>query len=163
MAISYCWGKSLAYTTTTSNQVRHMQHGGIPFIDLPKTLQDTIYVARYLGIDYMWADCLCIIQDDKADWEHEAALMADVYSNAYITLAATRASHCGEGFLQFRKVNGTSIHVQDEEGDFDLYFTYDDLTLSPGSMETVSSQPLRVRRVGSNHCTKISEIVKLTW
>jgi hypothetical protein len=35
-------------------------------------------MVRYLGIDHLWADCVCIIQDDKDDWEHEAAQMAEV-------------------------------------------------------------------------------------
>lgn len=147
ICLSYCWGKSLAYTTTTSNRAAHMQDGGILFANLPGTLQDALYIARYFGIDMIWIDCVCIVQDDKADWEREAAQMASVYSNAYLTIATTRAANCGEGFLQPRNVNEVSIRVEDEEGGFNLYFTYDDLTISPGSMEAVTHQPLRVQRV----------------
>ncbi|KAF2825366.1 HET-domain-containing protein [Ophiobolus disseminans] len=119
VALSYCWGKSLAYTTTTGNLKIHTQHGGIPFSQLPKTLQDAIFMVRYLNIGHLWADCLCIIQDDKADWEYEAAQMADVYSNAYLTIAATRATHCGEGFLQPRKVSdGDKVQFEDAQGHF---------------------------------------------
>lgn len=80
-------------------------------------------VVRYLDIGYIWIDCLCILQDSKADWEHEAAHMADIYSNAYLTIAASRAKHCGEGFLGTRKVD-SSLHVcvEDKEGSFELYF-----------------------------------------
>jgi hypothetical protein len=105
-------------------------------------------MVRYLGLDLLWADCVCIIQDDKDDWEQEAAQMANVYSNAYLTLAATRAAHCGEGFLQQRKVHsGHIVHFEDESGEFDLHFDYDDCTASPGSFETVVPQPLRLQRV----------------
>jgi hypothetical protein len=148
VALSYCWGKSLPYTTTSKNLRTHTQDGGISFRVLPKTLQDALIMVRFLGLDYLWADCLCIIQDDKDDWEHEAARMADVYSNAYLTLAATRAAHCGEGFLQPRKVEvGQKVHFEDQSGEFDLYFEYDDCTASPGAMETVTYQPLRLHRV----------------
>jgi hypothetical protein len=148
VALSYCWGKSLAYTTTTKNLETHKNAGGIQFSQLPRTLQDALMIVRYLGLDYLWADCLCIVQDDKDDWEHEAAHMADVYSNAYLTVAATRASHCGEGFLQPRKVNiGKQVHIEDQQGSFDLYFKYDDCTMSPGSMESIQRQPLRLQRV----------------
>ena len=76
--------------------------------------------------------------------------MANVYSNGYLTIAATRATHCGEGFLQPRKVHiGQSVHVEDQEGSFELFFKYDDCTASPGSMETVIRQPLRVQRVSN--------------
>ncbi|KAJ4378009.1 hypothetical protein N0V83_000839 [Neocucurbitaria cava] len=57
--------------------------------------------------------------------------MADVYSNAYLTIAATRASHS---------------RFSDEEGSFELIFNYDDRTSFPGSMETVTHQPLRVHK-----------------
>jgi hypothetical protein len=148
VALSYCWGKSLAYTTTSGKLAAHQQDGGIAFAQLPKTLQDALLLTRYLGLDFIWADCLCIIQDDKADWEQEAARMAGVYSNAYLTVAATRAAHCGEGFLQARKVGaGDLVHFEDILGAFDLYFVYDDCTISPGSMESVTPQPLRVQRV----------------
>jgi hypothetical protein len=52
--------------------------------------------------------------------------MADVYNNAYLTLRATRASHCSEGFLHARKVvERRVVSFADEEGSFDLYFSYD--------------------------------------
>ncbi|CAO2647630.1 Nn.00g085520.m01.CDS01 [Neocucurbitaria sp. VM-36] len=147
VALSYCWGKSLAYTTTTTNLVAHKQEQGIKYDNLPKTLQDALFLVRYLGLQYLWADCVCIVQDDKADWEHEAARMADVYSNAYLTIAATRASHCGEGFLQPRKIKSRqSTPFEDEDGSFELYFDYDDCTTSPGSMQTVTYQPLRLHK-----------------
>jgi hypothetical protein len=161
IALSYCWGKSLAYTTTTSNLTSHKQEG-INFPELPKTLQDAVIMVRYLGFGYMWADCLCIIQDDKKDWEHEAANMANVYSNACLTIAATRANHCDEGFLQPRKIRvRQSVHIEDDEGPLDLQFNYDDCTISPGSMESVIPQPLRVQRVSNLHSfAKFSALIK---
>lgn len=41
---------------------------------------------------YLWIDSLCIIQDDKADWEIESAKMADVYMYSQLNLAATHSS-----------------------------------------------------------------------
>jgi hypothetical protein len=74
--------------------------------------------------------------------------MADVYSNAYLTIAATRASHCGEGFLQARKVKDRHVvSFSDEQGHFYLHFYYDDLTMSPGSKESVAHEPLIMRTV----------------
>jgi hypothetical protein len=157
IALSYCWGKSLPFTTVTSNLQKHKEAGGIEYTQLPKTLQDAIFLVRYLGIRYLWADCLCIVQDDKADWEREASRMADVYSNAYLTIAATRASHCGEGFLHARKVKDRRVvSFADAEGDFDLYFYYDDLTMSPGSMGSVVDESINMRRVNSSILTSRS-------
>ncbi len=42
-------------------------------------IRDAIEVTRALGIRYLWADCMCIIQnDDGQDWAHEAEAMAMV-------------------------------------------------------------------------------------
>jgi hypothetical protein len=148
IALSYCWGKGLPFTTTSKNLQKHKENGGIAYIQLPETLRDAIFLVRYLGIRYLWADCLCIVQGDKADWEREASRMADVYSNAYLTIAATRASHCGEGFLHARKVKERRVvSFADKEGSFDLYFYYDDLTMSPGSMGSVIDESINMRRV----------------
>ena len=120
-ALSYYWGTSLPLTTTATNLKNH--ESNIGFDKLPRTLQDAVMVVRYLGIEYIWIDCLCILQDSKADWEHESAHMADVYSNAYLTVAAARAEHCDEGFLGPREIpSPLCINVEDEEGSFDLYF-----------------------------------------
>jgi len=120
-ALSYCWGDSLPLETTTTNLQAH--ESAIGFEKLPQTLQDAVMVVRYLGIRYVWIDCLCILQDSKADWEREAARMADIYSNAYLTLAASRAKHCGEGFLGTRNIDPSlRACIEDEDGSFELYF-----------------------------------------
>jgi hypothetical protein len=89
LALSYCWGKGLPLTTIRANLKKHTQEGGIPFSEVPRTLQDAFFLVRYLGFRYIWVDCICIVQDDKADWQREAARMGDVYLNAYLAIAAT--------------------------------------------------------------------------
>lgn len=61
----------------------------IPIGQLPKVFQDAIYVAYELGINYIWIDSLCIIQDSKEDWTYEAKRMGGVYSNGEFNIAAT--------------------------------------------------------------------------
>lgn len=46
---------------------------------------------RRFGIEYLWIDCMCIIQGDSADWVREASCMASIYKNATFTISAT---HC---------------------------------------------------------------------
>ena len=36
---------------------------------LSKTFQDAITTTQELGIRYLWIDSICILQDDKEDWE----------------------------------------------------------------------------------------------
>ncbi|KAN0102629.1 Heterokaryon incompatibility protein (HET) domain containing protein [Hyaloscypha variabilis] len=71
----------------------------IPFSCLPQTFQDAVRVTRALDIPYLWIDSLCIVQGDAQDWEVEAAKMGPLYQNAYLTIAATKASGSTEGLF----------------------------------------------------------------
>ncbi|RGP70518.1 hypothetical protein FLONG3_7390 [Fusarium longipes] len=75
-------------------------HDNIPFASIPATFQDAIKLANNIGIEYMWIDSLCIIQDSKDDWQAEAARMASVYSQSYVTIAATSAQDSAAGLKE---------------------------------------------------------------
>jgi hypothetical protein len=77
---------------------------GIPFNDLPKTLKDAIVCTRRFGLRYLWIDVLCIIQDDYEDKHREISRMQDIFSGAYITIAAASAKDCHSGFLHDRSI-----------------------------------------------------------
>jgi hypothetical protein len=97
-ALSYCWGGHKQDQTESSNVAGRYEH--IDISTLPQTLKDAILFTRKLGLDYVWIDSICIVQDDRDEWAEEAAKMADIYSGAYVVLAATRATNVTEGFLQ---------------------------------------------------------------
>ncbi|KAF2266523.1 HET-domain-containing protein [Lojkania enalia] len=89
LALSHCWGKAMpdAARTTQATLPKHLE--SINISSLSKTFQDFIYIARRMKISWIWIDSLCIIQDSRDDWEHEAAQMASVYSNAHLTISAS--------------------------------------------------------------------------
>ncbi|KAL8914317.1 MAG: hypothetical protein Q9171_001037 [Xanthocarpia ochracea] len=70
--------------------------------ELPQTFRDMILISRSLQIQYIWIDSLCIVQDDKEDWKTEAAKMWQVYSNAYVNIAATSSSNSSQGLFRQR-------------------------------------------------------------
>lgn len=35
-------------------------------------MQDAVSVREVIGTFCFWSDALCIVQDDSAEWEHEA-------------------------------------------------------------------------------------------
>ncbi|KAH6659057.1 heterokaryon incompatibility protein-domain-containing protein [Truncatella angustata] len=84
VALSHCWGGSKPLSLKTSQLEDFKKH--IDVSELPNTFKDAIMVARELQLPYLWIDSLCIVQDDKTDWEKEAALMADVYSQAFVVV-----------------------------------------------------------------------------
>ena len=46
-------------------------------------------MTRNLGLQYIWIDSSCITQDDREDWEEEAAQMVSTYQHAYVTIATS--------------------------------------------------------------------------
>ncbi|VUC35679.1 unnamed protein product [Clonostachys rosea] len=99
-ALSYCWGKSQGVTTTKYNLKPHKVN--IPLENLAATIQDAIVAALGLGFRYLWADSLCIVQDDPLDWDSEAEKMSLVYANATITISTMIGTDCGEGLFKQR-------------------------------------------------------------
>lgn len=77
-------------TTTKASLATRMKQ--IPIEVLPKTFRDAVTFTRELGIQYLWIDALCILQDDEDDWEKESSKMASIYQNSYLTIAATASN-----------------------------------------------------------------------
>jgi len=92
--LSHCWGLVLQFKLTSKN-IDSLKKG-ISLAELAKTFQDAVEVTRRLGVDYIWIDCFCIIQDSPDDWAHESVLMQHVYGHSYCNIAATD-SHDGRG------------------------------------------------------------------
>ena len=90
ICLSHCWGKGTIRKTTTATLTEHKRR--IPSEKLPQTFQDAISFAYRLGFEYLWIDSLCIIQDSREDWQREGSRMAEIYSGADFTIAATDAN-----------------------------------------------------------------------
>lgn len=95
--LSYCWGHDPFVKLSRDNLASFLD--GIPWNTLPLTFQDAVRATRQLGLQYIWIDALCIIQDTQ-DWAIEAANMALVYGGAFISLAASDAQNVHQGFLR---------------------------------------------------------------
>jgi hypothetical protein len=72
-----------------------------------------------LGIEYVWIDSYCVIQDQDLDWLNQAAQMAEIYQNSYITLAAT-ASLDNESGCFWHHDNSYERIFQAEAGQFSV-------------------------------------------
>lgn len=85
-ALSHCWGSGGHPLRTLTGNLDRMKIE-IDIQDLNETFRNAIKICRELNLRYIWIDSLCIIQDSTEDWEEQAALMADIYKNAYATIA----------------------------------------------------------------------------
>lgn len=86
IALSHRWGMSLIKTTLATYDSRRR---GFNWEDLPRVFQDAIIITRRLGLQYIWIDSLCIIQDDIQDWQEQSGQMASIYAGSFVTIAAT--------------------------------------------------------------------------
>ncbi|KAI0011862.1 HET-domain-containing protein [Xylariaceae sp. FL0662B] len=100
VALSYCWGRNHTGIITTDDNVNQMMRG-FRLTQVSNSIQDAIEVTRKLGIGYLWVDALY--------WKEESTKMGHIYSNAYLTIAATSASDASEGFL--RRANRPGVPV----------------------------------------------------
>jgi len=62
MTLSHRWGPQ-SYTKLESSTIAQLQKD-VDTTGLPNVFQETIEIARYLGIHYLWIDALCIKQDE---------------------------------------------------------------------------------------------------
>ena len=100
VALSHCWGKARRLTATTRNI--EVLKKGIPLATLPATFQHAVTITRKLGIQYIWIDCLCILQDSTEDWAREAAEMREIYMNSHLTISAKDGHGSFDGILNQR-------------------------------------------------------------
>jgi len=98
--LSHCWGNAL--TTKLLKSLVDDFSVEIPWLTLCQTFKDAVITTLKLGIRYLWIDALCIIQDDKDDWNKEGPRMVGVYSNSYINIAADASKDGTEGLFRQR-------------------------------------------------------------
>ena len=108
VALSHCWGKIPILTTTSNNLSVHLD--GVPFEALPRNFQDAAVITCTMGMEYLWIDSLCILQDSKEDWERESAMMGQVYQNASFTIEADSSTNAHEGILHERE-HAKAVHM----------------------------------------------------
>lgn len=124
VAVSYCWGGFEGYKLTASTYDEALH--SIPEHQVPQTLRDALHFACRLGIPYVWIDSLCIVQGDSKDSAREIAQMHNIYTNAYVTIAAAGASSSNQPLYRTR--DPRSLHpcpilgrhiIRNELGDFE--------------------------------------------
>lgn len=102
-ALSHRWPTvKTTFSKTLKANMLDMQ-GGFSLLSLPATFQDAIKITRTLDLQFLWIDSLCIVQDSVEDWDSESGRMAEIFKNAYITIAAAATPTCLQGILVQRE------------------------------------------------------------
>ena len=102
VSLSHCWGGDLPLKSTPSTLRAYLED--IPMDRLPTTFRDAITFAHKLGMEWIWIDALCIIQDQpsKEDWLLEVSKMRQYYRNSFFNISATDARNGSEGLYRER-------------------------------------------------------------
>ncbi len=113
--LSYCWGGDQV-TKATSQSLPSLETG-MEAQKLSPSVYDAILVASNLGLEYIWVDALCILQDSDDDKVVELAKMLDIYRGALVTIEAGSSESSGQGFLGRRQnIETFSLHVRCVDG-----------------------------------------------
>ncbi|KAH7074576.1 heterokaryon incompatibility protein-domain-containing protein [Paraphoma chrysanthemicola] len=102
--LSHCWGSQGPALQLTHESMKLFK-AGIARSQLPKTFRDAIEICGNFNIGYLWIDAMCIVQNDADDWKEAVATMANIYENAYITIAATASTGTEGGCFQPAYIN----------------------------------------------------------
>lgn len=146
LTLSYKWGQTKRYLTSTGNVANH--YASIPFGALPKTFLDAVHVTYRLGFRYLWVDALCIIHDSPEDLQKEISQMGSIYEASTITLFAEAGDDVDAGLSVLRDPHSSKPCKLDLTATFEgrtlavsTYACYD-----PDSLENQPSESPLYRR-----------------
>ncbi|KAK8128436.1 HET-domain-containing protein [Apiospora sp. TS-2023a] len=126
--LSHCWGGSNRSILLQGNLTQLRERIAPEY--LSRTFREAIEVAGKLGIDYIWIDSLCIIQDSLDDWTRESSHMEDVYSHGLINIMATASTGSDGGLyrtrnpLDLRQCNITTRWPDETSKDISILHDY---------------------------------------
>ncbi|KAI2467428.1 heterokaryon incompatibility protein-domain-containing protein [Annulohypoxylon bovei var. microspora] len=109
--LSHCWGPEYKRPLCTVKDNLKEHHIAIPPDKLPKTFMEALIITKSIGIDYLWIDSLCIVQDDHDEWERESATMGSLFERATLMIAASGASNSSEGCCVVQRPEPIIINV----------------------------------------------------
>ncbi|PVH68548.1 HET-domain-containing protein [Cadophora sp. DSE1049] len=121
ITLSHRWGRDdKMFSTMNKSKENNLQTRSeeIKLDKLPATFRDAVIVTRMLGVQYLWIDSLCIVQDDDEDVARECSRMGQIFSSAYCTIAVSSAKSCKEGFLH--RPDERLVQLSDRGGDTSL-------------------------------------------
>jgi hypothetical protein len=104
VTLSHRWGSTSeeALSRLTEDNLRRLMTG-FSESSLPLKFQNAAHIARWMDVEYVWIDALCIVQDSEHDWREQSHAMGDIYAGSHCNIAAMYQSGNG-GFLRKRNL-----------------------------------------------------------
>ncbi|KAE8149932.1 heterokaryon incompatibility protein-domain-containing protein [Aspergillus avenaceus] len=89
VCLSYVWGRAKTLRLLQENIQDFSVPGTLSPDVLPNIVEDALQVTKGLGERYLWADSLCIIQDDSQDKANFIARMDSIYTLATVVIISS--------------------------------------------------------------------------
>ncbi|MCJ1445370.1 MAG: hypothetical protein MMC23_005875 [Stictis urceolatum] len=96
LALSYVWGTA----------VQHYRGAGVigtSLGEIAQTIEDAITLTKKIGKSYLWADSICINQQNRNHKLSQIALMSQIYQGAYATIVALSGASSHAGLARVEK------------------------------------------------------------
>ncbi|CAI6336816.1 unnamed protein product [Periconia digitata] len=111
--LSYCWGGPQPGMTLSSRVAQYVKK--IDNSAFPATPLDAIRITISLGLEYIWIDAFCIVQDSGRSKSLELGKMSSIYSGATVTICAMSSHKADDGLFPSARVRETRIDTHNIE------------------------------------------------
>jgi heterokaryon incompatibility protein (HET) len=100
--LSYVWGRVESMIECKHSNLQNLcQHGSLSteeFVSLiPRTIRDAIKLCQLIGVDFLWVDRLCIVQDDENMVHDQIGAMGEIFKNSYLTIVCADGEDVNHG------------------------------------------------------------------
>lgn len=109
IGLSYVWGgaRSIRLTKSIFEQMRLPNGLRAAWSSLPKTVTDTFELAKKLGVNHVWVDALCLVQDDPGDLRRGIDTMDNIFERSWLTVVAACGRNANSGLPGVQKNSRT--------------------------------------------------------
>lgn len=99
VALSYVWGNTVAFKTTSQNIEELFKMNSLKSVwdRLSPTIRDAIQFTQQLGERYIWIDSLCIQQDNAKNSAANIEAMDSIYRHATVVIVAANDDAATQG------------------------------------------------------------------
>ena len=109
--LSHCWGSeqdAVSMMKTLSSNIQERMVSIDP-LEFPPLFRDAIRIVLALGLRVHLDRLTLHVQDDQSDWRLQSVFMAEVYSYAYLNLAASALKNSSGSMLRDRTCSAGSF------------------------------------------------------
>lgn len=96
VALSYMWGKKQRVMLVSQNESLLSEDNALD-CNVSRTIADAINLVRSFGLEYLWVDALCILQDSDSDKKEQISNMDMIYKEARLTVIAASGDDADAG------------------------------------------------------------------